>query len=77
MAFQAIGSNSFRVLVGDPNCLSLITYGQIVLRRRSDLLPEVHNVPIMMRVMSLPLMQGKEKEEDEVPADHSKKESPH
>jgi hypothetical protein len=31
----------------------------------------VRKVPIMMKVMPLPLMQGKEKEEDK--ADHSKK----
>jgi hypothetical protein len=61
---QSIGSHSFRVLVGDPNCPSLIGYGHIVLRRRPDLLPEVHKVPIMMRVMPLPCMQGKEKEND-------------
>jgi SOS-response transcriptional repressor LexA len=76
MVFQAIGSHSFRVLVGDPNCLSLIGYGQIILRRRSDLLPEVRKVPIMMRVMPLPLMQGKANKEDKVPTDRSKRGSP-
>jgi hypothetical protein len=76
MVFQAIGSHSFRVLVGNQNFLSLIDYGKIVLRRRPNLLPEVHKVPIMMKVMPLPLMQGKAKEKDEVPSNHSKKESP-
>jgi hypothetical protein len=73
MVFQVVGSHSFRVLVGNPNCLSLIGYVQIVLKRRPDLLLEVRKVPIMMRVMHFPLTQGKAKEKDEVPIDYSKR----
>jgi hypothetical protein len=61
--------------VGDPNCLSLIGYGQIVLRSRPGLQLEVRKVPIMMKFMPLRLMQGKAKEEEEVPTNHSKEEN--
>jgi hypothetical protein len=59
--------------VGNPNFPSLIGSKKIVLKRRQDLLPKVRKVPIMMRVMPLPLIQGKEKEEDKVSTDHSKR----
>jgi len=75
MGFQIIGSHSFRVLLGDPNCLCSIGYGNIVLMRRLDLQIEVCKVPIMMKFKPLLLMQEEEEEEEEVSADHSKEES--
>jgi hypothetical protein len=65
MVFQIIGSHSFRVSVGDPNFLILIAYEKIVLGRRQELQGGVHIVLIMMKVMLLPLMKGKEKEEED------------
>jgi hypothetical protein len=59
MVFQAIGIHSFKVSVGDPNCPSLIVYGQTVLKRRPDLQLEACNVPIMMKINPFPLVQGK------------------
>jgi hypothetical protein len=66
MVFQAIGIHSFKVSVGDPNCPSLIIYGQTVLKRRPDLQLEACNVPIMMKIKPLPPVQGKEKENEDV-----------
>jgi hypothetical protein len=76
MVFQAIGSHSFKVSVGDPNCPSLIVYGR-VLKRRPDLQLEACNVPITMTIKPLSLMQGKEKEKEEVSAKHLKEGSQH
>ena len=77
MVFQSIEIHSFKVSVGDPNYPSLIVYGQTVLKWRPDLQLEACNVPIMMKIKPLLLMQRKTKEKEEVLVKHLKEGSQH
>ena len=61
MVYLLIGNRSFRVLVGDPNCPSLIDYGLIALKKRQDLQQEEELS--LKKIKLLHLMPGREKEE--------------
>ena len=58
MVFLFIGSHSFRVLVGDPNCPSLTDYGLIALKRIRDL--QLEGVLSLKKIKLSQLMPGKE-----------------
>ena len=61
MVYLLIGSHSFKVLVGDPNCPSLTDYGLIALKKRQDLQQEEE---LSLKKIKLShLMPGREKEE--------------
>ena len=49
MVFPILGNHSFRALVGDPNCPSLINYGQIVNKKKLDLQLEASYMALNMK----------------------------